>query len=69
LDGSEESCLAASAPQCGQNFSPINIIPKHFGQATVANRAPQCSQSGASLVTAAPQFGQLNVPMVIKIEG
>jgi hypothetical protein len=44
----------------------MNIMPKHFGQATVANRAPQCSQFGASLVTAAPHVGQLNVSIGIR---
>jgi hypothetical protein len=28
---------AGAAPQCGQNLLPINIIPKHEGQATVAS--------------------------------
>ena len=35
------STRSALAPQCEQNFSPANIIPKHDGQATVASRAPQ----------------------------
>jgi hypothetical protein len=28
---------AGAAPQCGQYLLPINIIPKHEGQATVAS--------------------------------
>jgi hypothetical protein len=44
----------------------MNIIPKHLGQATVANRAPQCAQSEASLVTAAPHMGQLKLSIGMK---
>ncbi len=49
------------APQCGQNFWPMNIIPKQDGQATVARRAPQCSHFEASVAAAAPHIGQLKV--------
>jgi hypothetical protein len=58
---------SACAPQCGQNFSPANIIPKHFGQATVASRAPQCSHTGASVETVAPHDGQFSVSAGIRI--
>jgi hypothetical protein len=57
----ETSVRAALAPQCEQNFSPMNIMPKQDGQATVARRAPQCSQRVAALEAAAPHMGQLSV--------
>jgi hypothetical protein len=39
----------------------MNIIPKHFGQATVASRAPQCSHTAESVETVAPHDGQFSV--------
>jgi hypothetical protein len=45
----------AAVPQCGQNFDPVNIIPKQDGHQTVARRAPQWSHLGESLEAAAPQ--------------
>jgi hypothetical protein len=39
----------------------MNIIPKHFGQATVASRAPQCSHTAASVETVAPHDGHFSV--------
>src|SRR3569833_4642505 len=51
----------ATAPQCEQNFSPINIMPNHDGQATVARRVSQKAHFDESLETAAPQFGQCKV--------
>jgi hypothetical protein len=40
-------------------------MPKHEGQATVANREPQKRHSGSSVAVAAPQFGQLSVSACI----
>jgi hypothetical protein len=40
---------------------PLNIMPKHEGQATVASRDSQKTQIEASEELAAPQFGQLSV--------
>jgi len=34
---SEPPAVAAAAPQCGQWRLPMNIMPKHEAQATVAN--------------------------------
>ena len=64
--GSATSTRSACAPQCEQNFSPTNIIPKHDGQATVASRAPQCSHRVASVEAAAPHIGQLRVSAGIR---
>jgi len=58
---SASSARAAAAPQCGQCLLPMNIMPKHEGQATVASREPQKIQVVASDELAAPQFGQLSV--------
>ncbi len=55
------SVRSARAPQCEQNFAPRNIIPKHEGHATVANRAPQCAQLVESVEAGAPHIGQLRV--------
>jgi hypothetical protein len=49
------------APQCEQNFSPANIVPKHDGQVTVARIALQKSHRVAADETAAPQEGHRNV--------
>jgi len=51
----------AAAPQCGQCLLPMNNMPKHAGQATVANFDSQYWHCGASDEMAAPQFGQLRV--------
>src|SRR5258708_2100337 len=55
------SVRSARAPQCEQNFSPTNIIPKHAGHATVAKRALQYSQCVAPVETEAPQEGHFSV--------
>ena len=44
---------------------PMNIMPKHEGQATVASREPQYWHSGASVDVAAPHIGQLSVSACI----
>jgi hypothetical protein len=45
------------------------MVPKHFGQATVASRAPQWSQRVASVEAGAPHIGQFSVSagMVVQI--
>jgi hypothetical protein len=63
---SATSVRSALAPQCEQNFSPTNIMPKHLGQATVASRAPQCSHRVASVEAAAPHIGQFSVSAGIR---
>ncbi len=57
---------SAQAPQWGQNFVPANIIPMHFGQATVCKKAWQYWHWVALESTAAPQDGQLSVPASIR---
>jgi hypothetical protein len=58
---SAASARAAAVPQCGQCLLPLNIMPKHDGQATVARRDSQKTQIEASEELAAPQLGQLSV--------
>jgi len=55
------SLTAAAAPQRGQCRLPMNIMPKHEPQLTVASREPQYLQSGSSVDVAAPHIGQLSV--------
>jgi hypothetical protein len=57
----ETSSRAALAPQCEQNFDPMNIMPKQEGHAMVARRAPQCSHRLESLDAEAPHIGQFKV--------
>jgi hypothetical protein len=63
------SVRCATAPQCEQNFSPTNIIPKHDEQATVASRAPQKAHFVESTEAAAPQEGQRSVSAVGMMSG
>src|SRR5882724_5219455 len=62
------SLRLGSAPQCEQNFSPTNIIPKHDGQATVAKRALQYSQCVAPVEAEAPQDGHFSVSAGINLD-
>jgi len=55
------SARAAAVPQCGQCRVPMNIMPKHEGQDTVANFDSQNAQCEAADEVAAPQLGQLSV--------
>ncbi len=45
---------------------PMNIMPKHDAQATVARRELQNWHVGASVELAAPQFGQFRVSASIE---
>jgi len=62
---STDNCAAVgwmgAAPQCGQYLLPMNIMPKHEGQATVASFDSQYWHCGESDEIAAPQLGQLSV--------
>jgi len=62
---STDNCAAVgwmgAAPQCGQYLLPMNIMPKHEVQATVASFDSQYWQRGAFDDIAAPQLGQLRV--------
>jgi len=55
------SFRSGRAPQCEQNFSPTNIIPKHDGHATVAKRAWQYPQCVSPVEAEAPQEGHFSV--------
>ena len=58
---STAAICAAAAPQRGQCLLPMNIMPKHDGQATVASRELQYWHCVESEETAAPQLKQFRV--------
>jgi hypothetical protein len=68
-DRSAPVAATATAPQCGQCLLPMNNIPKHDGQATVASFDSQYWHCDASDEMAAPQFGQLRVCACIRYAG
>ncbi|HXI75355.1 MAG TPA: hypothetical protein VNG94_07185 [Pyrinomonadaceae bacterium] len=61
IDNIAGLAATAAAPQCGQCWLPINIMPKQDGHAMVASFDSQYWHCGESDEIAAPQLGQLRV--------